>query len=361
MVPKLKLAALAAISTLALAGCAAPPESEPGKTADAKAPSEFKACMVSDQGGFDDKSFNESGMEGLKRAEQELGVKIGFTESKTPEDFKPNVDSLVAQKCSLIIGVGFMLNEGVRDAAKAHPEINFALVDARFMENDKVVEMKNAKPLVFNTAEAAYLAGYVSAATSKSGTVSAYGGMQIPSVNIFMDGFADGIKKYNEDNGKSVKLIGWDKDAQNGSFVGNFEDQSKGKQLTEQQVSQGSDLVMPVAGPVGQGTLAAVKGKDTKVVGVDSDWALKYPDQSKQILTSVVKEIGQAVFDAVKEAKEGKFTSEAYVGDLKNKGVDIAPFHDLDSAVPADVKEKLEALKKDIVDGKIKVESKINP
>lgn len=362
MVPKLKLAAVAAISTLALAGCAAPPKSDPSKAAGDKGSSEFKACMVSDQGGFDDKSFNESGMEGLKRAEQELGVKIGFTESKTQEDFKPNVDSLIAQKCTLIIGVGYLLNEAVRDAAKAHPDTNFALVDARFLDDDKkVIEVKNGKPLVFNTAEAAYLAGYVAAATSKTGTVSAYGGMQVPTVNIFMDGFADGIKKYNEDSGKSVKFIGWDKDTQNGSFVGDFENQSKGKQLTEQQISQGSDIIMPVAGPVGQGTLASVKGKDIKVIGVDSDWAVMHADSSKQILTSVVKKIGQAVFEAIKEAKDGKFTTEPYVGDIKNKGVDIAPFHDLDSEVPADLKKKLDSLKEDIASGKIKVESKNNP
>lgn len=361
MVSKLKLASAVAISVLALSGCAAPPSTNSGKTTDGKGTSDFKACMVSDEGGFDDKSFNQSGMEGMERAEKELGVKIVATESKTPQDFKPNVDSLVAQKCSLIIGVGYMLNESILDAARAHPNIDFALVDARFTDNDKVVELKNAKPLVFNTAEAAYLAGYVAAGTTKSGTVSSYGGMQIPSVNIFMDGFADGIKKYNEDSGKSIKLIGWDKDAQNGSFVGNFADQSKGKQLTEQQISQGSDLVMPVAGPVGQGTLSAVKGKDVRVVGVDSDWALKYPDQSKQILTSVVKEIGQAVFDTIKEASEGHYTSQAYVGDLKNKGVDIAPYHDLDSSVPEDLRKKVETLKQDIIDGKIKVVSKNNP
>lgn len=361
MVRKYSPAALAAIGALALAGCAAAPESGSDNAGGASNAKEFKACMVSDQGGFDDKSFNESGMIGLQRAEKELGVTLGQTESKSPADFKPNVDTLLAQKCNLIIGVGFMLNDAIRDAAKANPDVEFALVDSRFTEDNDVVELKNAKPIVFNTAEAAYLAGYVSAAVSKSGTVSAYGGMQIPSVNIFMDGFADGIAKYNEDSGKTVKLIGWDKDAQNGSFVGNFEDQSKGKQLTEQQISQGSDIVMPVAGPVGKGTLSAAEGKNVLVVGVDSDWAEMYPDSSSMILTSVVKKIDQAVFDTVKEARDGKFTSEAYVGNLENQGVDIAPFHDLDAQVTAEIKDKVKSLKEDIIAGKIKVESKNNP
>lgn len=363
---KFSYAAIAAAAALAMTGCAAAPESNTNNAGEgdnnaAAGSEQFKACMVSDEGGFDDKSFNESGFIGLQRAEKELGVAIGSTESNSPADFKPNVDSLIAQKCNLIIGVGYMLNDAVRDAARANPDIEFALVDARFTENDNVVEIDNAKPIVFNTAEAAYLAGYVSAAVSKTGTVSAFGGMQIPSVSIFMDGFSDGIMKYNEDNGKSVKLIGWDKEAQNGSFVGNFSDQSKGKQLSEQQMSQGSDIIMPVAGPVGKGTLSAVEGKNVMVVGVDSDWAEMYPDSSKVILTSVVKKIDQAVFDTIKEARDGKFTSEAYVGDLKNMGVDIAPFHDLDAQVPAEVKDKVEALKKDIAEGKIKVESKNNP
>lgn len=361
MVRKYSPAALAAIGALALAGCAAAPDSGSDNAGGTSNDKEFKACMVSDQGGFDDKSFNESGMIGLQRAEKELGVTLGQTESKSPADFKPNVDTLLAQKCNLIIGVGFMLNDAIRDAAKANPDVEFALVDSRFTEDNDVVELKNAKPIVFNTAEAAYLAGYVSAAVSKSGTVSAYGGMQIPSVNIFMDGFADGIAKYNEDSGKTVKLIGWDKAAQNGSFVGNFEDQSKGKQLTEQQISQGSDIVMPVAGPVGKGTLSAAEGKNVLVVGVDSDWAEMYPDSSSMILTSVVKKIDQAVFDTVKEARDGKFTSEAYVGDLENQGVDIAPFHDLDAQVTAEIKDKVKSLKEDIIAGKIKVESKNNP
>lgn len=361
------MVALVAASVIALGACGAAPDGKSGgSAAPGKSGAKFKACMVSDQGGFDDKSFNESGFNGLKKAEKEIGIQIATAESKSPSDFKANVDSLLAQKCDLIIGVGFMLNDAIRDAAKAHKDLKFALVDSRVTEgtgpNTKVVEIPNVKPLVFNTVEAAFLAGYVSAGMSKTGSVSTFGGMQLPTVAIFMDGFADGVAKYNADNGKSVKLIGWDKAAQNGAFVGNFEDQSKGKQLTEQQISQGSDLIMPVAGPVGKGTLAAINGKDNlMLVGVDSDWAVQYPNQAKQILTSVVKEIGQSVFDTVKEAAEGKFSGSAYVGTIKNKGVDIAPYHDFDGKVPAELKKKVDELRKQIADGTLKVVSKNNP
>src|SRR5690606_5219236 len=116
------------------------------------------------------------------------------------------------------------------------------------------VELPNAKPILFNTAEAAFLAGYLAAGMTETGTVATFGGIQIPSVAIFMDGFSDGINKYNEDNpDANVQLLGWDKEAQNGSFSGDFENQSQGQTLTEQFIAQGADIIMPVAGPVGLG------------------------------------------------------------------------------------------------------------
>lgn len=144
--------------------------------------------------------------------------------------------------------------------------------------------------------------------------------------------------------------------------MGNFEDTSKGKELTEQQISQNSDVIMPVAGPVGQGTLAAVSDKNNvMVVGVDSDWVAKYPDKAEMILTSVVKQIGPAVFDTVKEAAAGNFSSTAYVGTIANGGVDIAPFYDLEDKVPAEVRANLADLKKQIGSGSLKVETKNQP
>lgn len=358
--------AAAAVLTLGLSACGTAPDEKTIKAAEdggtKTSTSDFKACMVSDQGGFDDKSFNESGMEGMEKAKKELGVQLASAESKAPSDFAPNVEKLLAEKCNLIIGVGFMLNDAIRDAAEKNPDVHFALVDSRITRDNEAQNLPNAKPLVFNTQEAAYLAGYAAAAASKTGVVAAYGGMAIPSVNIFLDGFADGVARYNKDNSKNVKLLGWDKATQEGAFVGDFENITKGKELTEQQISQQADIIMPVAGPVGQGTVAAAADKDgVWVVGVDSDWALQYADKSNLIFTSVVKEIGQAVFDTIKESSEGKFSSEAYIGTIANGGVNIASFHDHEADVPAEVKTKLEELKKAIGDGSLKVETANQP
>lgn len=355
----IRAAALSGAVALALAACGSAPEESDDTAGGDTGASDFKACMVSDSGGFEDKSFNQSGAEGLDRAKDELGVEEVKVESTSETDFTPNIDSLVQQDCNLIIGVGFLLEDPIQAAAEANPDIEFALIDSNFSDEEfNPVTLDNAKPLLFNTQEAAYLAGYVAAGTSTTGTVATFGGIALPSVSIFMDGFVDGVAKYNEDNGASVKVLGWDKEAQTGSFTGDFENQANGQNLARGFIDQGADVIMPVAGPVGLGAAAAAQeAGNVSIVGVDADWFETSPDYSSIILTSVMKEIGQAVFDTVKEASEGSFTNEPYVGTLENEGIGIAPFHDFDSVVTDDVKTAVEDLKAQIIAGDLVVES----
>ncbi|CAM3053324.1 BMP family protein [Actinomyces slackii] len=352
--------ALSAALALTLAACGAAPEQGSG----AAGASDFTACMVSDEGGFDDQSFNQSGKEGLDKAKAELGVKTITVESESAADYPTNIDSLIQQDCKLIFGVGFNLATDLATAAKANPDIEFALIDDVFRDTSgEELSLDNAKPLRFNTAESAYLAGYAAAAMSKTGTVATYGGQPIPTVQIFMHGFAMGVAKYNEDKGASVKVLGWDiNNPKGGSFVGNFSDTAKGQSLTNQFISQGADVIMPVAGPVGLGTLSVVKESsgDDLVVWVDSD-GFEATDGGPLILTSVVKEIGASVFDTVKEASSGSFTSKPYIGTLDNGGVALAPFHDQDSKVPAEVKTRVEELRTQIIDGSIDVTTPYDP
>jgi basic membrane protein A len=171
-----------------------------------------------------------------------------------------------------------------------------------------------------------------------------------------MDGFADGIAKYNEDNGTDVKLLGWDKEAQNGSFSGDFENQSQGQTLTEQFIAQGADIIMPVAGPVGLGAAAAAESAgNVKIIWVDSDGYLT-TDYGSLILTSVMKQIGPAVEDTVAESIEN-FSNEPYVGTLENEGVGLAPFHDFESEVPQELKDKIEEYKQAIISGELVIET----
>ncbi|MBR5950589.1 MAG: BMP family ABC transporter substrate-binding protein [Actinomycetaceae bacterium] len=340
-----KIAAVISIAGLSLAGCSSSGDGGDGAEG-------YTACLVSDAGGWDDKSFNESAKNGLDKAVADLGVTPKTAESKDATDFEANVQSMVDQDCDLIIGVGFSLGDAIAKAAEENPDINFALVDSTF-ENPT----DNEKALVFNTQESAYLAGYAAAAMSKSGKVGTFGGMKIPSVTIFMDGFADGVAKYNEDEGKSVEVIGWDKEKQEGQFADTFDDQQVGTQIAESMIQQGADVIMPVAGPVGFGAAAAARSAgDVMIVGVDTDWFVssEYGDVT---LTSVQKAIEAAVYDTIKEGAEGKFSSENYVGTLANEGLAIAPFHDFESKLPEGLADRIDELKGQIADGTIVVES----
>ena len=349
--------ATAGATALLLAGCGAPPEAG-GPSATAV---DYTGCIVSDSGGFDDQSFNQSSYEGIKKAESDLGIKVNQVESQTNNDFEPNLRAMVTAGCDLTVTVGYLLGDATKSQATANPDSHFAIIDFAY---DPAIP--NVKPIIYDTAQAAFLAGYLAAGSTKTGTVATFGGIKISTVTIFMDGYADGVKYYNEQKGKNVQLLGWDKEKQDGSFTGDFLKQDVGKQLTQNFLDQGADIVMPVAGPVGKGAGAALMeakaaGKDVKLIWVDSDGFLTAPEYKDIMLSSVMKKMGDAVEAAVKEDVDGKFSNTPYVGTLANDGVALAPFHDLDPQVPAELKSELERIEKDIADGKLKVESAASP
>ncbi|QDO87969.1 BMP family ABC transporter substrate-binding protein [Ornithinimicrobium ciconiae] len=318
---------------------------------------DFKACMISDAGGFDDQSFNQAAHAGLTAAESSLGIQIADAESNSDAEFGPNIDAMVQQDCNFVIGAGFLLEQAIEDAANANPDTNFGLVDSGFSDADfNPIELDNGKPILFNTSEAAFLAGYLAAGMTETDKVATFGGLPIPSVQIFMDGFSDGIDAYNEDNGTTVELLGWDKEAQNGAFANTFDDQSQGASLGEQFISQGADIIMPVAGPVGLGTASVAEGTDTKLIWVDLD-GYETTEYGDLILTSVLKEIGSAVEGSIAETADGTFSNEPYVGTLENGGVALAPFHDFEDEVPQELKDKLTEYQDQIIAGELVIES----
>jgi basic membrane protein A len=319
--------------------------------------SDFLPCMVSDSGGFDDHSFNQLGYEGMVQAAKELGGTYKKAESKTENDFAPNINSMVDQNCNLVITVGFLLADATKAAAKANPDTNFAIID------DNSIKADNVKPIIFDTAQAAFLGGYAAASYSKSGIVGTFGGMQIPTVTIFMDGFADGVKYFNEQKGKDVKVVGWDVDAQNGSFTGGFDANDTAKNTAQGIINQGADVIMPVGGPIYQSAAAAIKdsGKEIAMIGVDAD--VYNTDESVRdiLLTSVMKGIKPSVDAVIKDTAKGNFSSDPYVGTLKNDGVGLAPFHDFESKVDPGLKDELDKVKQGIIDGSITVKSPSSP
>lgn len=350
-----------------LAGCGAAPESN-GSTAAAGGDlvEGFTPCIISDDGGWNDRSFNQSAKEGIDKAAKELGVKAIDVESSSANDYAPNLENLVAEGCTFIVAVGFKLSADTVASAKANPNLQYAIIDDRAdTDNDGKTDAPNIKPLLFDTVQAAYLGGYAAAAYSaengvnKVGTV---GGIPIPPVTIFMDGFVDGVKKYDEDKGASVQTFGWDVAAQNGSFTGAFAANDAAKQAAQGLLDQGVDVLLPVGGPIYSSAADAIRDSGSKSVmlGVDSDLAKADPNVSDLVLTSILKRIDTAVYDSVTEAAKGDFDVTPYVGTLENDGVGLADFNSK-FTLPAGLQDELSALREQIVSGSLKVTSPSSP
>jgi basic membrane protein A len=350
--------AVAGVVTLAVAACGSKP-SEEGGGATNDANKDFRGCMVSDSGGFDDKSFNQTSYKGLQDAVKELGISEQKAESKSDNDYPTNMTAMVQAKCNIIIPVGFKLADATEAAAKANTGIKFAIVDF----NGFKAPIANVKPLVFNTAQSSFLAGYLAAGMSQTGKVGTFGGLPIPTVTIFMDGFAEGVAHYNKTKSKSVQVLGWDPATQKGLFTADFEDKAKGQQNGQNLITQGADIIFPVAGPAGLGGLQAAKASGGKVnaIWVDTDGCESAAEYCGVLLSSVYKGMDVAVKDAIKAAVENKFDNTAYVGTLENNGTGLSPYHEWDSKIPAELKSEIDQLKKDIVDGKIAIASKAQP
>jgi len=345
----LKIAsALFAVAALTLAGC--------GGSDSASGSGDFKACMVTDIGGVDDKGFNQTAYKGVTDAASELGAEAVLLESRAETDYQPNIASLLSQDCGIIVTVGFLLGDATQEAANANPDTPFTIVD--FAYDPGVITNNNVLGQVFNTDEAAFLAGYLAAGMSQTGAVGTFGGVNIPPVTIFMDGFYYGVQRYNADNGTNVRVLGWNPADQQGLFTGNFESLDDGRTFAQNLVDEGADIVMPVAGPVGLGSaaLAAELGPDKlKIIGVDADQYLSDANNGQVYLTSVLKNMDVTTFSAIEQVVKGTFEGGVVVGTLDNGGVGLAPYHDFDSDVPQALKDQIETLKAGIIDGSVSV------
>ena len=317
--------------------------------------------MVSDAGGFEDKSFNQLGADGIRAAAATAGVEPILVESNDESDYAPNIASLIDQNCTIIVTVGFALSAATVEAALANPDVEFAIVDdAADNDFDGKTDAPNIKPLIFDTAQAAFLAGYAAAAYSTTGIVGTYGGMNFPTVSIFMDGFAQGVDYFNSENSAAVKVIGWDRsNPEGGAFTGGFANDAAATTTAQGVLDQGADVVLPVGGPIylAAATIIQSSGANVALIGVDADVFETDPSVGALLLTSVRKLIDVAVESAVSDAAAGAFDATPYIGTLENEGVGIAPFHDFASKVPADLESRLDAIAAKIIDGSIPVES----
>ena len=364
-------AALAVSASVVIAACGSSTSSAPsgsgssspaaGSGSGAAAAGKTLGCMVTDTGGIDDRSFNASAWAGMQAAAKAgSSVTVKYLQSTTQADYVPNINTFISQKCGIIVTVGFLMGDATSAAAKAHPSQKFAIVDVSYPK-----PLSNVDALLFNTAQDGFQGGYLAAGMTKTGKVATFGGQKLPSVTIYMDGFYDGVQYYNQKKNKNVQVLGWNEKTQNGSFTGNFTDLTAGQRLTTTFISEGADIIFPVAGNVGLGAAKAVQTADAaagtqkvNMMWVDTDGCVSVPQYCKYFITSVNKGITVAVKTAVLAAQKGDFKGGNYIGTLANDGVGLAPFHDFESKIPASVKAELDQIKADIISGKIKPATK---
>lgn len=296
---------------------------------------QLKVGMVTDVGGVNDQSFNQSAWEGLQKAKKELGVKASYQESKQDADYPANLETLYDAGNDLIWGIGFKMADAVLKAAKQNPKQKYAIVDYSF--GDKTPP--NVVGVMFKAEEGAFLAGYIAAKMSKTSTVGFIGGMSVPIIHAFQYGFKAGAKYAN----KKTNVLE--------QYSESFTDAAKGKAIANQMISKNADVVFHAAGAVGDGIIEAVKEKNKMAVGVDRDQNYLAP---KNVITSSMKRVDNAVFEVTADLKKGVFkggTTQNF--GLKDGAVDIAPT--TSKMIPAGLLKEVTALKKKIADGKIKV------
>ena len=330
-----------------------------GTASTASSGTSFSACMVTDTGGIDDRSFNASSYQGLKdAATANPAIQTQYLQSTQQADYIPNINALVQKKCGIIVTVGFLMGDATQAAAKANASQNFAIVDYNYTP-----PLPNVKALIFNTAQAGFLGGYLAAGMSKTGKVATFGGQEFPTVTIYMDGFWDGVQYYNQKHHTNVQVLGWSELTQKGEFTGDFTNQTKGQTVTQTFISEGADIIFPVAGLEGLGSAKAVQQADASgghvnMLWVDTDGCVSAAQYCKYFISSVTKGIQAAVKTAVLSAQGGTFKGGDYIGDLANGGVVLSPFHDFANVVPASLQAELKTIETGIENGSIQTPTK---
>jgi basic membrane protein A len=307
----LLIAVLALCMGTVVAACGDDEESSGGSNEPAateEPEKKVKIGMVTDIGGLDDRSFNQSAYAGLKRAESELGAEIRAITSKSNADYVPNLSTLARQQFDLVLAVGFLMGEATEKVAKSFPDTNFAIID--FPQAAMKSKPTNVSGLLFKEAEAGYLVGYMAGLYVKDNggdqVISAVGGQQVPAVDAYIAGYQKGAADANPD----IQVeYGYSQD---------FVDQAKCKELALNQIAEGSQVVFQVAGGCGLGALDAAKEKGMQGIGVDADQAYL----GDHIMTSALKKVDEAAFTAAQEVQDGSFKPGTdTVFDVKSGGV----------------------------------------
>jgi basic membrane protein A len=293
MFKKLKIIGLSLILSVGVFGCSKTDTSVENDT--------MKICLILDEGGVNDQSFNQSAWEGALTSKEKYGVEVSYIESKSESEYFQNIETAIDQDNDLIVGVGFKLTDTIEEASKSYPNQKFAIIDGSY-ENTP----SNITSILFDEAGAGYSVGLIASQMTK-GTVGFIGGMEIPSVTGFLDGFKLAI----EEEAKDIKVLS--------QYANSFTDSAKGKAIAQQMISQGADIIFTAGGGVNSGVWEACNEAGIKAIGVDMPSSQFAPNT---IITSALKNIGTGLEITIKDLTEGKFKGgEATIYDLSSGGV----------------------------------------
>ena len=319
----------------------APSEESDDAAADpaAEPAGEFKAGMITDVGGINDESFNQSAWSGMTQLETDKGVSVSFIESQKDADYMPNLEKMTDEGQDIIWGIGFLMKDAIKEAAEANPDQLYALVDDNFEDG----ELPNVISVIFKAEQSSFEVGYIAAHMTEANHVGFVVGMETPVMDRFRFGYMAGVQYGAKELGKEIKI-----DYAN---IESFADSAKGKATAQKMYTDGADVVFHAAGQSGNGCIEAAKEMDKMVIGVDLDQNKLAPDN---VITSSLKNVGSAVFSVTERVMQGENLGGTTIDmGLSEGGVGIAPSSD--KHVPADVLTKVSDLEKKIIAGEVEV------
>jgi len=314
----------------------------------------MKVGLVTDVGGVNDKSFNQSAWGGVQKAIKEFGMDAKFIESKQPTDYEKNIDQFATEKYDAIITVGFLMGDATAVKAKQYPNIKFAIIDNAYFPTKGVAYcddtkkdcyadggLTNVTSLMFQEDQVGFLAGVLAGGMTKSGTVCTVSGMEIPPVVRFVTGFQSGAKWMKAD-AKTLNV-----------YIPSFTDPAKGKETGQSMIGQGCDVVFGVGGNTGNGGLLAAKEKGLMAIGVDVDQYNTYPEVKDALISSAAKNVDAAVYEYLKAVNGKTAKAGIFTANLSNGGIGLAPYHDWDGKIPQAVKDKVKEATDGLKSGKL--------
>ena len=298
---------------------------------------DFQAAVVFDMGGKFDKSFNQAAYDGAERFKMETGIAYREFEVTSPTQREQAIRNMARRGSTIIVGIGFAQASAIETVAKEFPDRKFAIIDI-------VVDLPNVRSVVFKEHEGSFLVGMAAAMASKTGKIGFVGGMDIPLIRNFAAGYVEGAKYVNADIEVFQNMTGTTPAAWN--------DPGKGGELARSQFGRGADVIYAAAGGTGVGVYQAAKDSGKMAIGVDSNQNYLHPGT---MLTSMIKRVDVAVFNAFNDAKSGNWTSGIQVMGLEQDGVGYSIDEHNRSMITAEMETRLEQARKDIISGKIVV------